>query len=86
MRRLTAKASETELHLLRRMLDLYDTSEADAYEIHDGPAEHMAACLMHLESLDRLYGDANAEGAKLLRTAIRRLEDGLAETRTLMAD
>ena len=55
-----------------------------AYEIHDGPVQQMAACLMSLQALERVEGTSTEQGRQLLHTTKKLLEDGIAEARMLI--
>jgi signal transduction histidine kinase len=82
----TAEAPDTERQLLRRLLDYCQRDrKLMAYEMHDGPVQQMTGCLMRLQSLERLqHGTEAGQSAKLLRTGIQLLEDGIAEARRLI--
>jgi len=57
-----------------------------ARDLHDGPAQHLATAVMHLEHLQRLLARDPAAAAEVLRYLRATLQQGIAEIRRCIAD
>ena len=71
---------------LRQMLELNDRDrQLTAYEIHDGPAQHLFAAQMHLQVFEQLREQNPGKALESFNSGMRLLGTSLAEVRRLIS-
>lgn len=77
---------EREHRVLRHLLDSQDRErQLIAYEIHDGLAQHLAAAIMHFETIHQSEGNIPARVSNNCEAGLDMLRRSLAEARRLIS-
>jgi two-component system sensor histidine kinase NreB len=78
-------ALKAEQRLLRQLLDLQENDrKLVAYEIHDGLAQLLTGLVMHLQTMQALREQGNAETSEMLSTALELSRQCMVEARHLI--